>query len=847
MNLLLPVWQSCFRLPFIQTPFFSQQCRRQYAFRLLLGLFSFFSLAGTRAQAPTLIVQKGLPGDTTKQIVYGNGIYLAVVLHSLRFYASTDGISWTPVTTPDFGRGISIQPVLAYGAGLFVCLADSGKIFTSPDGATWTRRHSGKRANFTDIKFLQGAFYAVGDSATFLRSVNGIGWNALSTGKGAPTDSYSGIVYGNGYMVISATSLQAGRVLYRSGAGTLHSWTADTIATISNLKFLKDHFYSFSDSVRISTDAVTWTSLSFPSTGIGWPVTSGFYDGSRVYLLSNTYYNGGYYVAEYISTDGITFAPGVIVKGQVIDGLYANHHYFIYGIAGTVISADGVNYQVAGANYNALASDGHGYVGVGNASNGGYVYTSPDFSTWTESTQTALVGLYSVLYDGSRYVTAGNDGSNPFVFASPDGAVLTYLGPQVIRDVNIPFISTVTYGAGTYVGLGYGVYGVTGTLSTSTDGAYWFGISQSLNASAIMKVKFVNGYFFAMADSVNYNNNNLPAPALFASTDGNNWVNITPHLPFMVESFSDIVYDSSKYYVIGMEGNLNTGTATGFFSVSTANITNPDSYGAKGTITAPPAGSILSGSSFAYSKGHFVGGATDINSPGNGYLLYSTDGLHWDNTPLGMIYGDVIGNIPSGDTFRLLTHSNVRITATFGVPPTITLLDFDARVVHRSTLLSWEIAQGENINISRFIVQRSLDGLHWDSIGVVAAAGQKNPEEHYRFVDKSPKKGYDYYRLMLTVIDGGQQISPVRRVFFREDEDDRDCRVYPNPARDNCTLELPQSGAGVAALYNATGAEVLRKTFNGYTVTLSLHGLPAGVYHLSVLQNGKRYNKEILH
>ncbi|HEX9509524.1 MAG TPA: T9SS type A sorting domain-containing protein [Puia sp.] len=820
MNLILPAWQS--------------------RFRLLLCLFSFFSMAGTRAQAPTLLVHKGLPGDTTKQIVYGSGIYLAVVLHPLRFYASADGVSWGPVTTPDFGRSINIQPVLAYGAGLFVCLADSGKIFTSPDGATWTRRHSGKRANFMDIQFLQGAFYAVGDSATFLHSANGIDWNALSTGKGAPTDSYIGIAYGNGYTAITATSLHAGRVLYRSGAGTLHSWTADTIATINNLKFEKDHFYSFGDSVRISTDAVTWTTLSFPSTGIGRPITSGFYDGSRVYLLSNTYYNGGYYVGEYISTDGITFAPGIIIKGQVIDGLYANHHYFIYGIAGTAISSDGVNYQVAGANYNALASNGHGYVGVGAASNGGYVFTSPDFSTWTESTQSALNGFYSIVYDGTRYVTAG-DGS---VWASPDGAVLTYLGPLPIRNVDIPPITTVTYGAGQYVGLGFGLYGANDVLSTSTDGSYWYTITHPLAVSRIMKVKFVNGYFFAMADSFNYNNITM-SPSLLASTNGNDWVNVTPHLPFMVEGFSDIVYDSSKYYVIGMEGNVNTGTTTGFFSVSTANITNPDSYGAKGTVTTPPEGAILRGSSFAYSHGHFVGGATDINTPGNGYLLYSTDGLHWNNTPLGILYGDAIGNIPSGDTFRLLTHSNVRITAIFGVPPPITLLDFDARIEHRSTLLSWEIAQEENI--SRFTVQRSPDGLHWDSIGVVAAAGQKNPVEHYRFVDGSPQKGYDYYRLILTDINGRQQISPVRWVFFGEDEEERDFRVYPNPARGNCTLELPQSGAGVATLYNPAGAEVLRQVFNGYTVTLSLQGLPAGVYHLRVQQNRKRYNKELLH
>src|SRR5258708_35933905 len=134
MNLILPAWQS--------------------RFRLLLCLFSFFSMAGTRAQAPTLLVHKGLPGDTTKQIVYGSGIYLAVVLHPLRFYASADGVSWGPVTTPDFGRSINIQPVLACGAGLFVCLSACGKFFSSPDRAPWTRRHSCLRSTLLHLRFL---------------------------------------------------------------------------------------------------------------------------------------------------------------------------------------------------------------------------------------------------------------------------------------------------------------------------------------------------------------------------------------------------------------------------------------------------------------------------------------------------------------------------------------------------------------------------------------------------------------------------------------------------------------------------------------------------------------------
>jgi photosystem II stability/assembly factor-like uncharacterized protein len=813
---------------------------------LPLFLFLLFIMTGAHAQAPLLTLKKELPRDTTQRIVYGNSTFLACMVSPARLFSSTDGASWVATTSPDFGHSAFIRPAFAYGAGLFVCVADSGKIFTSPDATTWTRRNSGKTATFHDVQFLQNTFYAVGDSATFLYSTDGINWVPSTTGLGATSDSYTGVAFGNGAIVITATSASAGTVLYRGDASTLGSWTADTIADVVNLQFLNDRFYLFTfNGTFTSSDAVNWTFLPLPTVDI---VSNGFYDGSQYYLLSSATNTNGTVGRGYSSADGVTFTNLFATFNELNAGLYANQHYLIYGDDGMLNSPDGANYTPLGEEFNALASNGNGYLGVGSSDFVGLFFVSPDCSTWTSTAPGTEIGNYGALYDGSRYLVSGNDGANSAIWASPDGLTWSAIGPQTIRGQGTPDIVTIAYGAGQYLGLGKN------GLSSSTDGANWAYIT-GVNQLGLdfLKIKFVNGYFFAMADSPTASGTK---PALLATQDlGSQWQHVTPNLPFAVQSFNDIVYDSAtrQFTIMGMDqsGGLqnqaivldNTSNPAGFFSISTSNIADPSSYGAKGTVTSPPAGAALRGASFAYSKGYFVGGALDTTLLGSGYLLYSTDALHWNSLPLGIIGGDFIGNVSSADTFRLLTKSNVQLTANFsGIALPITLLNLNATVVGTSALLTWQTASEQNS--LQFVVQRSPDAIQWDSIGSVAAAGQSDITRNYNFTDAHPQNGYDYYRLTLVDIDGSRQFSPVKSVWIGQGAA---FRIYPNPAGSRVTLQLPESAAGTAVLYDASGNLVAQQEFSGNTVNFSLQGLPAGVYHLWALQNGKQYVGEVLH
>lgn len=97
-------------------------------------------------------------------LVSGNGSYVL---------KSTDnGNSWTKVDTP------ALFSKMAYGAGLFVVPFEN-KIYTSPDGATWTERPLTISATVNDIKYT-GEIFVMTRNGYITTSTDGINWTDTS-------------------------------------------------------------------------------------------------------------------------------------------------------------------------------------------------------------------------------------------------------------------------------------------------------------------------------------------------------------------------------------------------------------------------------------------------------------------------------------------------------------------------------------------------------------------------------------------------------------------------------------------------------------------------------------------
>lgn len=94
---------------------------------------------------------------------------------------------------------------------------------------------------------------------------------------------------------------------------------------------------------------------------------------------------------------------------------------------------------------------------------------------------------------------------------------------------------------------------------------------------------------------------------------------------------------------------------------------------------------------------------------------------------------------------------------------------FEALKENESTvLLKWETAT--ETNNSHFLVQRSSNGLSFETIGQLAGAGTSSSKNYYRFTDQNPLPSTSYYRLKQIDFDESYDFSKVVAIELFEAE-----------------------------------------------------------------------------
>src|SRR3989338_8887202 len=143
-----------------------------------------------------------------------------------------------------------------------------------------------------------------------------------------------------------------------------------------------------------------------------------------------------------------------------------------------------------------------------------------------------------------------------------------------------------------------------------------------------------------------------------------------------------------------------------------------------------------------------------------------------------------------------------------------------------------------------FIVQRSADGLVWETIGAVAGNNTTNEAQNYAYTDNDPLTGISYYRLMQVDTDGGIEYNTVLSV---NTSDIEPFTVYPNPAAGSFNIYTKSKNIEHVVLTDMVG-----KTFDvAYTGTsngleIDCNNYAAGVYTLTVIANGTAQSQRLV-
>jgi PKD repeat protein len=94
-----------------------------------------------------------------------------------------------------------------------------------------------------------------------------------------------------------------------------------------------------------------------------------------------------------------------------------------------------------------------------------------------------------------------------------------------------------------------------------------------------------------------------------------------------------------------------------------------------------------------------------------------------------------------------------------GAAVPVQLVSFTGYTNKESNLLQWSTSN--QTNSSAFLIERSFDGIHFSSIGNIAAAGNSTITINYTFSDDKVNMNYSYYRLQILDKDGSATYSNI--------------------------------------------------------------------------------------
>ncbi|MBS1629987.1 MAG: T9SS type A sorting domain-containing protein, partial [Bacteroidetes bacterium] len=206
-------------------------------------------------------------------------------------------------------------------------------------------------------------------------------------------------------------------------------------------------------------------------------------------------------------------------------------------------------------------------------------------------------------------------------------------------------------------------------------------------------------------------------------------------------------------------------------------------------------------------------------------------GTKWYDEGNGSTTGTVTnGTITSSSTISSFSPFTLASTTTNNPLP-VTLTDFNVTASGHTAIITWR--SGLERGDETFLVQRSIDGEHFSTLGTQASLGSGH---NYSYVDPMPAIGLNYYRLAIEEPGMLTNYGTTKMLRFSQAGIATDILLYPNPATESIFVDGLATHAGaIISIRSIVGQLLYQETLSADPrVEISLHNLPAGVYQLQI-------------
>ncbi len=357
-----------------------------------IGVFLLFLTATSSAQNEWVWRNPYPTGNILYSVAWAGNQWVAVG-ETGAIYTSVDGETWTKRNS---GTSKGLRCVLWTGS-MLMAVGDSGVVATSSDGLEWTARQSPAISNIFSLTWNGSQFVAMEYCFGYLTSLDGIEWTEHSKTDSVSDNCFDWVLWtGTQFIAVGFY----GRI-YTSPNAT--DWTGRTSATIQPLHCAansKDLMVVAGESGTILTspDGEVWTHKSSGTTaslrGAVWTGSRFIVTGDSGVVLTST--DGSLWTRRNSGTSSPLYSVAWNGKGGVAVGWGA-----------VVSTADGSTWTCGSGSVQSLSSvcwTGDGYFAVGGQSP---ELSSPDGVAWSVAGTGDRFGGNRIVWTGDRFLALG--------------------------------------------------------------------------------------------------------------------------------------------------------------------------------------------------------------------------------------------------------------------------------------------------------------------------------------------------------------------------------------------------------------------------------------------------------
>ena len=174
------------------------------------------------------------------------------------------------------------------------------------------------------------------------------------------------------------------------------------------------------------------------------------------------------------------------------------------------------------------------------------------------------------------------------------------------------------------------------------------------------------------------------------------------------------------------------------------------------------------------------------------------------------------------------------VTTTASTLP-VTWASFTVIKQNQSAIVSWSTATEQNTK--DFTVQHSIDGISWNTAAIITAAGNSSTLRNYSYVHNNTEKGYNYYRIMQTDLDGKISYSEVRMINL---PGENAAFTIAGNRISNGVLQVQVHQTTVISLHEVSGRLLWVKQFTPGLQSIDVSRYNKGIYLLTTKETAQK-------